>query len=515
MRHFVIITLLFVISLTIFTFRSEVIGFEFKGDENFYFQASRQMVETGDWVTPYYFHAPRFQKPPLYYWIVGSLFKISSMKWSIARFPAAVSTALIVVLTYLFGIRFFNEKTAVLSAIVVMTSLAVFRYSRLALPEAFATFLLCASLYLMLGRYYILSYILMALAMLTKGPVGVILPLLIMAGYSYGMGERSFFKRVRLIPGILIVLLISLPWFVMMARIHGRPYIDHILFRETLQRISGLGSGARLSLKAILNYLEALVYFIPVVFLFYLPWSLLFVNSVKSISSHIKKGDPFCKGAVFSFVWFFAIFIFFTFLGEKHRHYMLTLSVPFGLMTGSYLHRSVFTAKNFKGAFVFAMLIAAFFSFESAKLVMNRAIGGIGAIFEGRSYNITAEDNVAIGSHSMIPQALEVFVNHPVEQAAYKWPDRQASDKATADDLNDVFLNVNNSFLLMKEKDFNRLIRPETKKRLTFLGSGYIYNKNVEISGVLDAARKADWGGLFGLFREKVYFVTTKKDGHL
>ena len=127
--------ILFLSSLAIFTFQSDFIGLEFKGDESFYFQSARQMVESGDWITPYYFKKPRFEKPILYYWLVASSFKLFGIDWKAARLPAAVSMALVVILTYLFGLRFFNMRTGLLASLVVISTIATFRYARLVLPE--------------------------------------------------------------------------------------------------------------------------------------------------------------------------------------------------------------------------------------------------------------------------------------------------------------------------------------------------------------------------------------------
>ena len=173
--------ILFVASLAIFTYQSDVVGLEFKGDESFYFQSARQMLESGDWITPYYFDTPRFEKPILYYWIVASFFKIFGISWNIARLASAISMALVVVLTYLWGLMFYNKGVGLFASLVMVSTLATFRYARLALPEAFFLLLLCLSLYLLLKRHYYLAYIAIGISFLTKGPVGFILPLFIMA----------------------------------------------------------------------------------------------------------------------------------------------------------------------------------------------------------------------------------------------------------------------------------------------------------------------------------------------
>ena len=79
-----IITGIIIIALSIlfFSFKAGDIGSQFTGDENFYFQGSKNMLESGDWLTPRYYGKPRFQKPFLYYWLVAVSFKIFGTRGS-------------------------------------------------------------------------------------------------------------------------------------------------------------------------------------------------------------------------------------------------------------------------------------------------------------------------------------------------------------------------------------------------------------------------------------------------
>lgn len=502
MRNIAISIILFAVSAAIFSFQSGIIGLEFKGDENFYFLSSRQMLESGDWITPYYFERPRFEKPPLYYWVTAASFRLLGVNWWAARLPSAVSMAFIVMLTYLFGLRFFNRNTGILSSVIVMSTMATFRYARLVLPEALFVLLLSAALYLFVFRKsYITAYILISLSILIKGPVGFILPLFILAAYGYSLDEKKFFSTIKFRQGLLITLAVSLPWFVIMAKVHGKPYIDHIFLRETIQRIGGFEDWAK-----------ALLYFVPVIFIFYLPWSFYLVPSIRDTALSIKEKGPSRNGNVFSFVWFFAIFIFFTFLGEKHRHYMLALCIPFGLMLGHYFHSVLSTKKGLRAAFIFIALLLSFFVFESAKMAIAREIGGVGSLFGGKPFNIESDDKVGIGSHAIVPQEVEIYVNHPVERAYFKWPSKKESDYATTWHLNNYLLREGtNGFLLIKKSDYLKYIKPQTKNRLTILAKGYMYVKETKLAGIFRVARNMNRKAFLDLFREEVYFVTNKK----
>ncbi|NQT07286.1 MAG: glycosyltransferase family 39 protein [Candidatus Omnitrophica bacterium] len=515
MKRFVIPIILFAISLAVFTFQSSDIGLEFKGDENFYVQSSRQMMASGDWVTPYYFKKPRFEKPPLYYWIVSSFYKTFGMNWGVARLPSAISMSLVVVLAYLFGLRFFNRDTGLLAALIMISTIATFRYARLVLPESFSLLLLCATIYLMLKGSFLPAYILMGLAVLVKGPVGMILPLFIIAGYKYSIGEKKIFEGMGLLRGLLVVLLISLPWFLIMINIHGKVYIDHVFLRETIQRIGNFDLGSGSFLKMVLKFFKSIFYFLPVIFIFFLPHSLLVIHAVKETSDTISQKGRYSRGAILSFVWFFATLIFFTFLGEKHRHYMLLLSLPFSIMVGSYLY-GLYSSKRRKIALsILISFLLFFFIFEAAKLVMAKEIGGIATIFAGKSYNIEEEDLVGIGSHRIVAQEAEVYTGHAVERFYYKWPPemQEECDKENRIALNNtLFGTKQDAFLLISRRDYEKYATEANKKRLTIIDKGYMYSKGAAISDVLNTLRRLDREAILDLFREEVYFVTNKDD---
>jgi 4-amino-4-deoxy-L-arabinose transferase-like glycosyltransferase len=499
MRKIAIPIALFLISLFVFTYQSDIVGLEFKGDESFYFQSARQMVASGDWMTPYYFDTPRFQKPILYYWPVAFSFKIFGVNWPAARLASAVSMALVVMLTFFLAGRFFDEKTGLLSALIMVTTIATFRYARLVLPETFFLLLLFLSLYLMLKRSYLAAYVCMGLLILTKGPVGFILPVFIMAAYKYGIGEKGYLKRIGLGRGVVIALAISLPWFLFMVKTHGRPYIDHVFFRETVQRINGFD-------------LKRLFYYAPVVFIFFLPWSVLIINSIRKAAVDISKNAKSKDGAVFTLIWLLGVVIFFTFFGEKHRHYALFAAPPFAIISARYL-LDFSARRGIKAASaLLTVLILSFLVFQVAIFTMSEEIGGIGALFEGRDYQIAASDTVAIGSHALIPQDLEIYANHPVEKYGYKLRTQEKTDRRNAAWLNrKLFGTGKTAYLLIRKREFDKYITDRTKKGLTILAKGYMYSKGTGPDEVLKAIKSPSKESLLDLFREEVYFLTNKE----
>ena len=104
-------------------------------DEAFYAEASREMVISGDWLTPYYNYELRFQKPILFYWLVSMAYKAAGVGEAAARFPAALAGFGLAILTYLAGRRWFDAGTGFFAATVVATSFGYFSIGRLSLPD--------------------------------------------------------------------------------------------------------------------------------------------------------------------------------------------------------------------------------------------------------------------------------------------------------------------------------------------------------------------------------------------
>ena len=98
-------------------------------DEKRYIQSTREMAESGDYITPRYHGKLRFQKPILFYWFIMFSYKIFGVGLFGARFPSIVAAILNVVLIYLLGRDLFGKKAGIFSAFVLSTSEVYFMYS--------------------------------------------------------------------------------------------------------------------------------------------------------------------------------------------------------------------------------------------------------------------------------------------------------------------------------------------------------------------------------------------------
>ena len=110
-------------------------------DEAFYAESSREMVASGDWLTPHYNYEPRFQKPILYYWLTSATYLVIGATEMGARLWAALAGVGLVLVTAACGRRWYDESTGLLAGAIVATNFGYFSIGRMALP-GFAAHLL-------------------------------------------------------------------------------------------------------------------------------------------------------------------------------------------------------------------------------------------------------------------------------------------------------------------------------------------------------------------------------------
>ncbi len=217
-------------------------------DEAFYAEAGREMRESGDLLTPRFNYANRFQKPVLYYWGVTASYAALGVTEAAARLPAALSGIALALLAWVCGRRWFGETTGRMAGLVAATSLGPAVMARLALPDL--PLALFISLAIVVGIEAALvperpRPWLMALAgaaagaaFLTKGPVGLALPGLVLAALV--VIERRW---AALAPGPIALaigaaLLVGTPWYVAMAHVHGAAYLQSFFVGDNLERFA-------------------------------------------------------------------------------------------------------------------------------------------------------------------------------------------------------------------------------------------------------------------------------------
>ncbi len=327
-------------------------------DEPRYAQVAREMVQGRDWVLMHFNGRTYGDKPPLFFWLIA----LSSYLWQgftsfSARFPSALFGTLAILMTFLLGKKLFDPQTGFLSGLILATSTEFAYLSTRANIDATLTFFTTASLLCFLqwylwnqqdldrkrniGKLSIYGfYVGMALATLTKGPVGFILPLLVSLIYLIIQKDWKTIRNMRLLSGMLLFLVIVLSWYLPAVLSGGKSYLQETLFKHTVEA-----------------YAEGWTHVRPLYYYFYnfpvdfLPWFLFLPAAI--VYGYSGETVEKRKEFLFLLIWFVVIFCFFSFSKGKRGLYLLPLFPAASLIVGNLWRGFIFTPmKNFRREWV-------------------------------------------------------------------------------------------------------------------------------------------------------------------
>jgi 4-amino-4-deoxy-L-arabinose transferase-like glycosyltransferase len=310
-------------------------------DEPRYAQVAKEMVmNSGDWILMHLNAKVYGDKPPLFFWLIA----LSSYLWGgftsfAVRFPPALFGTLTVLLTFSLGKSLYTSRTGLLSGLILATSFEFTYLATRANIDTTLTFfttisILCFLLWVqhrkekkpyensMRGLPFFGFYIGMALATLTKGPIGFILPLLVSLIFLVIQKDWKSIKGMRLLPGMFLFLLIVLSWYLPAVFSGGRAYLMETLFKHTLDAYAKGWTHVHPFYYYFLNF--------PLDFL---PWT-LFLPGVICFAL-LKKEKGMEREFLFLLVWFVSIFLFFSFSKGKRPIYLLPLYPAISLMVGT------------------------------------------------------------------------------------------------------------------------------------------------------------------------------------
>jgi 4-amino-4-deoxy-L-arabinose transferase-like glycosyltransferase len=295
-------------------------------DEPVYAQTALEMLQHEDFISPRIYGDFWYDKPPMYYWLVAASFKLFGVGEFAARFPSALLAVLGSVLIYLCGRKLFTERAGFLSALILSTSIEYFYLSKAAVTDITLTFFLTAALLAFLQEKYYLLYICMALAVVTKGPIGILLCGGIIMLYLLLTGNLAQLKRMKLGSGIALFTVVAAPWYLSMYYYHGMDFINTFLgFHNITRFLQPEHTGTRW------------YYYIPVLIIGFFPWTAFLPQA--AIAGVREQGTA--KNAVyFLLVWLSVVFLFFTFSQTKLVSYILPMYPPLALLIGWYFDKA-------------------------------------------------------------------------------------------------------------------------------------------------------------------------------
>ena len=337
---------------------------------------ARQMIESGNWLHLNIKGAHNTEKPVMCYWfyaLSGTVFGVNEFS---VRLPSILAALVTVLMTALLGMRIYGRRTGLMAGYIMASMMGFVNLSRLARIDIVLCAFYTASMYLLYTGYFekmkanrrlYLFYLVLALSVMIKGPVSVAVIAITVIVLAAKERNWKIFWELKPISGLFIGLAINAPWYAYeIIRTDGEFFTDFFM-NQNISRFTGVNmtySGGRR---------RSYFHYIPKLFIFALPWSLLFPFALFNFRKKFFNLKYliiwlsviflfFCFAeynliiwfsVVFLFfylatikfkpstsyllIWFLTVFVFFSLAAIKRGDYLLPLFAPMTILLGRYL----------------------------------------------------------------------------------------------------------------------------------------------------------------------------------
>ncbi|MEB3830682.1 ArnT family glycosyltransferase [Phormidium sp. CCY1219] len=350
--------------------------------EPLFAEAARQMTVTDDWITPYFNQETRFDKPPLIYWLMAIAYRIIGVNEWAVRLPSALSAIGLMALLFLTLRYFSFSPSlplstpphqpqkntqppalkpwiaAGLAAAIWALNIQTIAWGRIGVSDMLLNACMGGGLLAFFwgyalqdfppetlsgktadyapageaekpdkslafwlrnqGFWYGLFYVLIGCAVLTKGPVGIVLPGLIIGSFLLYVGKFwQVVGEMRIWRGLGIFLAIALPWYILVTLANGQTYLDSFFGYHNFERFT----------RVVNRHGEPWYFYLVVVLLGFAPWSVYLPVAIARLRliqrDRLRHQPRFTHLGIFAFFWFASIFGFFTVAVTKLPSYIL------------------------------------------------------------------------------------------------------------------------------------------------------------------------------------------------
>lgn len=443
-------------------------------DEGRYADIAREMVLRGDWVEPRLYGVDYLRKPPLFYWLVAGSFKLLGFSEWAARAVPALFGFFGVLATYFFARRFFGDRSAFFSALLLASNLWYLGVSRYLLMDAVFTFFVVGSLYLFFtgakkigsksaGAFFLLSYASMALAFLTKGLAGAVIPSAAIFFYLLLTKQfRTVLPRMQIFWGVALFGAIALPWFISVS-LREEEFLSFFFLHEHFKRF----------LSTDFEHQEGWYFYFLVLPVIFMPW-VLFKGPMKESFRALRRG-PGDHSRFFLLVCALSVVFFYSLSRSKLPTYILPAVVFFSVLIADGCSRW----KHARAGSVFYGIVAIF----------SAASIGVGVAMEKANPNYTtksfaealkarlngSDERIFIYDHPGAFYDFEFYLGHPVKlvglggELKLAKPDERVEEASiTLEKFKEILNSPESIYCLMRQSDYLGW-EPGVRKRVRIL----------------------------------------------
>ena len=301
-------------------------------DEGRYAEIPREMIESGNYITPMLNYVKYFEKPAFLYWLNAASFKLLGQNEFAARFGTALCALAGAGITAWLGAFIYGFAAGGVAGVVLATSLLYFAVGTINITDmalsmfltlAFASFYIAQST--KEKKYYLLFYFAAAMAILTKGLVGIVLPGAVIFCYILATRKWKLFYKPLWLPGILLFFAVVTPWFWLVCR-DNPDFFRFFFIQEHFLRYT----------TKMHNRYEPFWYFLPMIPAGLMPWTAFFFALFSKKSVVRTPINEKRKDAVkYLLLWSGVILLFFSLSDSKLIPYIAPCMPPLAILIGA------------------------------------------------------------------------------------------------------------------------------------------------------------------------------------
>jgi 4-amino-4-deoxy-L-arabinose transferase-like glycosyltransferase len=297
--------------------------------------AVQDIVQRGEWLFPLKRATAIPSKPPLFHWSAALVSELTgALNETTIRFPSALYATLGVLLISVLGRTLSGPAVALLAGAILATTMVYSDQALSARVDMTLCFFLTLSLVLFYSLYsgflahrlwYFAFYFIVGIGTLAKGPLGILLPGLVVAGFLTIKRRWDLMVKFAFHPGAVLTLVLAGGWYGLAITRGGEGFVDRQLLQENLKRFFG-GSG----------HSHPIYYYVPYLFSLGLPWSFFFPFLLWDL---LKKSRTGGDDYLFLESWFVIMFVFFSLSAGKRPVYLLPIYPPLSLLLADWIYQ--------------------------------------------------------------------------------------------------------------------------------------------------------------------------------
>ncbi len=310
-----------------------------------YGEIVKELFRTGDWLTLHFNYKPWFIHPPLWFWTAAASVALFGLNEFALRLPSALFGVFTAIAVYVAGRRLYGEIAGLVAALALGTSLEVIVLSRMAILDSMLLFFTTvATLWIYFAvrdgdrSAFWIAVVAAALGTLTKGPVALALPLLVLVVYLVWT-RRPFWQRLPWLGGTAVYLVLAGWWFALETVHNGAGFLAAYFGLSTVGRF----------LTPFENQPGPFWYYLPVAAIGFFPFVAFVPKAIKTAWQ--RRGDD----ERFLLIATIVPFLFFSLAQTKLPNYIVVIFPSFAILTGLVLADAIAenNVKTLRGALIF------------------------------------------------------------------------------------------------------------------------------------------------------------------